>query len=144
MRHRVSGRKLTRDTQHRTALRRNMVRALLINGRVVTTQAKAKAIRPYVEKLVTRARKAAALKASGSKADQQAYLHQVRLLAREVPDRKLLKLLVDVVGPMCQDRPGGYTRILRDAKNRLGDNAPRVIFEFVDRAADEGDEATEE
>ena len=53
MRHRVAGRKLTRDTQHRTALRRNMVRALLINGRVVTTQAKAKAIRPYVEKLIT-------------------------------------------------------------------------------------------
>jgi large subunit ribosomal protein L17 len=139
MRHRVAGRKLTRDTQHRTALRRNMIRALLINGRVVTTQAKAKAIRPYVEKLVTRARKAAALKASGSKADQQAYVHQVRLLAREVPDRKLLSLLVDVVGPMCQDRPGGYTRIIRDAKNRLGDNAPRVIFEFVDRAESDDD-----
>ena len=143
MRHRVAGRKLTRDTQHRTALRRNMVRALLINGRVVTTQAKAKAIRPYVEKLITRARKAAALKASGTKADRQAYVHQVRLLAREVPDRKLLSLLVDVVGPMCQDRPGGYTRILRDAKNRLGDNAPRVIFEFVDRAP-EGDEDADE
>lgn len=139
MRHRVAGRKLTRDTQHRSALRRNMVRALLINGRVVTTQAKAKAIRPYVEKLVTRARKAAALKASGSDEDRQAYVHQVRLLAREVPDRKLLSLLVDVVGPMCQDRPGGYTRILRDAKNRLGDNAPRVIFEFVDRAESDDD-----
>ncbi len=134
MRHRVAGRKLTRDSQHRIALRRNMIRALLINGRVVTTQAKAKAIRRYVEKIVTRARKAAALKASGSKADQQAFVHQVRLLAREIPDRKLLSLLVDVIGPMCQDRPGGYTRILRDAKNRLGDNAPRVIFEFVDRA----------
>ena len=143
MRHRVAGRKLTRDTQHRTALRRNMVRALLINGRVVTTQAKAKAIRPYVEKLITRARKAAALKASGTKQDRQAYVHQVRLLAREVPDRKLLSLLVDVVGPMCQDRPGGYTRIIRDAKNRLGDNAPRVIFEFVDRATGEGDEDSE-
>ena len=143
MRHRVAGRKLTRDTQHRIALRRNMVRALLINGRVVTTQAKAKAIRPYVEKLVTRARKAAALKASSSKEDRQAFVHQVRLLAREVPDRKLLSLLVDVVGPMCQDRPGGYTRIIRDAKNRLGDNAPRVIFEFVDRAP-EGDEDADE
>ena len=116
-----------------------MMRALLINGRVVTTQAKAKAIRPYVEKLITRARKAAALKASGTKADAQAYVHQVRLLARDVPDRKLLSLLVDVVGPMCADRPGGYTRILRDAKNRLGDNAPRVIFEFVDRAESDDD-----
>jgi len=143
MRHRVAGRKLTRDTQHRTALRRNMVRALLINGRVVTTLTKAKAIRPYVEKLITRAKKAAALKAAGSKADREAYVHQVRLLAREVPDRKLLKLLVDVVGPMCQDRPGGYTRILRDAKNRVGDNAPRAIFEFVDRAESGDDEGGE-
>ena len=143
MRHRVAGRKLTRDTQHRIALRRNMVRALLINGRVVTTLTKAKAIRPYVEKLITRAKKAAALKASGSKADQQAYDHQVRLLAREVPDRKLLSLLVDVVGPMSKDRPGGYTRILRDAKNRLGDNAPRAVFEFVDRAESGDDEGGE-
>lgn len=140
MRHRVAGRKLTRDTQHRLALRRNMLRALLINGRVVTTLMKAKAIRPYVEKIVTRAKRAAALKASGTDADRQAFVHQVRLLAREVPDRKLLSLLVDVVGPMAKDRPGGYTRILRDAKNRLGDNAPRAIFEFVDRADSDGDE----
>jgi large subunit ribosomal protein L17 len=120
-----------------------MLRALLINGRVITTQAKAKALRPYVEKMVTRAKKAAVLKASGSKADQQAFVHQVRLLAREVPDRKLLSFLVDTVGTMCKDRPGGYTRILRDAKNRLGDNAPRVIFEFVDRAAEGEDVSTE-
>jgi len=130
MRHRVAGRKLTRDTQHRLALRRNLVRALLINGRITTTMAKAKATRPYVEKLVTRAKRAALLKDT----DRAAYVHQVRLLARDVPDRKLLALLVDVVGPMCQDRPGGYTRILREAKNSLGDNAPRAIFEFVDKA----------
>ena len=130
MRHRVAGRKLTRDTQHRLALRRNLMRALLINGRITTTLAKAKATRPYVEKLVTRAKRAALLKDT----DRAAYVHQVRLLARDVPDRKLLTLLVDVVGPMCQDRPGGYTRIIRDAKNSLGDNAPRAIFEFVDRA----------
>ena len=136
MRHRVAGRKLTRDTQHRLALRRNLVRALLINGRITTTLAKAKAVRPYVEKLVTRARNAAALKAT----DRAAYVHQVRLLARDVPDRKLLTLLVDVVGPMAKDRPGGYTRILRAAKNSLGDNAPRAIFEFVDRAEPDAEE----
>lgn len=130
MKHRVAGRKLTRDTQHRLALRRNLMRALLINGRITTTMAKAKSTRPFVEKLVTRARKAAAMKDT----DRAGYVHQVRLLARDVPDRKLLKLLVEVVGPMCQDRPGGYTRIIRDAKNSLGDNAPRAIFEFVDRS----------
>lgn len=139
MRHRVAGRKLTRDSQHRIALRRNLVRALLINGRITTTLAKAKAVRPYVEKLVTRAKKAAAMRDS----DRAGYVHQVRLLAREVPDRKLLSLLVDVIGPMCQDRPGGYTRIMRDAKNSLGDNAPRAIFEFVDKVSEEEDEATD-
>ncbi len=130
MKHRIAGRKLTRDTQHRIALRRNMMRALLINGRIATTLPKAKAMRPYVEKLITRAKKAAAIKTS----DPSGYVHQVRLLAREVPDRKLLSLLTDVIGPMVQDRPGGYTRILRTAHNSLGDNAPRAIFEFVDRA----------
>jgi large subunit ribosomal protein L17 len=133
MRHRVAGRKLTRDTQHRLALRRNLLRALLINGRITTTMPKAKAVRPFVEKLVTRARRAANLKDT----DRAAYVHQLRLLRRDVPDRKLLGLLVDVVGPLAKDRPGGYTRILRDAKNRLGDNAPRAIFEFVDRKAPE-------
>lgn len=129
MRHRVAGRKLTRDSQHRIALRRNLIRALLINGRITTTLAKAKAVRPYVEKLITRAKKAAELKDT----DRAAFVHQVRLLAREVPDRKLLSLLTDVIGPMVKDRPGGYTRILREARNSLGDNAPRAIFEFVDR-----------
>ncbi len=137
MKHRVAGKKLTRDTQHRLALRRNLVRALLINGRITTTMAKAKSTRPFVEKLVTRAKRAALLKDT----DRAAYVHQVRLLARDIPDRKLLTLLVDVVGPMCQDRPGGYTRILRDAKNSLGDNAPRAIFEFVDRAEDQGEDS---
>ena len=136
MKHRIAGKKLTRDTQHRIALRRNLMRALLINGRITTTHAKAKAVRPYVEKLVTRAKKADALRNT----DRAAYVHQVRLLAREVPDRKLLSLLVDVIGPMCQDRPGGYTRIVRDAKNSLGDNAPRAIFEFVDKAAEVDEE----
>ncbi len=143
MRHRVAGRKLTRDSQHRIALRRNLVRALLINGRITTTLAKAKAVRPYVEKLVTRAKKAAELKDAGGENSRADYVHQVRLLAREVPDRKLLSLLVDVVGPMVKDRPGGYTRILRDARNSLGDNAPRAIFEFVDRAEELDDEAPE-
>jgi len=113
-----------------------MVRALLINGRISTTHAKAKAIRPYVEKLVTRAKKAALIATT----DRSAYVHQVRLLAREVPDRKLLSLLVDVIGPMVKDRPGGYTRILREARNSLGDNAPRAIFEFVDRVEQDEEE----
>jgi large subunit ribosomal protein L17 len=133
MRHRVAGKKLNADTQHRTAMRRNMARALFMHGRVSTTEAKAKAMRPFVEKLVTRARRAAGLKAS----DPGAFVHQVRVLMRDVPDRKVVKLLVENIAPMCKDRPGGYTRIVREAKNQLGDNAPKVIFEFVDRPATE-------
>ena len=127
------------DTQHRTALRRNLARSLFLSGRITTTLAKAKAVRPYVEKLVTRARKAAALETT----DRAAYIHQLRVLRQEIPDRKVLALLVKKIAPLCKDRPGGYTRIMRDAKNQVGDNAPRAILEFVDRPA-EAPEGAEE
>ncbi len=133
MRHLRSGRKLTADTQHRLAMRRNLARAIFLNGRITTTMAKAKATRPFVEKLVTRARKANVLKDTS----REAYIHQLRILRRDIPDRHVLKLLVDSIAPLCRDRQGGYTRILRDAKNQLGDNAPRAIWEFVDRPVEE-------
>lgn len=129
MRHRVAGRKLTADTQHRIAMRRNLARALFTNGRIITTQAKAKATRRFIDRLITRAKRANSLRDS----DRSAFVHQVRILARDIPDRKILSLLIDRIAPMCADRPGGYTRIVRDAKNRLGDNGPRVVWEFVDR-----------
>ena len=130
MRHKVAGKKLTADTQHRLAMRRNLARALLLNGRIVTTVAKAKATRPFVEKIVTRAKKAHALKSEGKRAD---YIHQLRLLRRDIPDRQILSFLVDMIAPLFADRPGGYTRILRLSKNQLGDNAPRAVWEFVAR-----------
>jgi large subunit ribosomal protein L17 len=131
MRHRVALKKLNADTQHRTAMRRNLARSLFLHGRVVTTSAKAKAFRPFVERLVTRAVKAHAIKDS----DRPGYVHSLRVLRIDVPDRKALKLLVENIAPLCAQRQGGYTRIVRDAKNQLGDNAPRVIWEFVDRPA---------
>lgn len=137
MRHRIAGKKLTADTQHRAAMRRNLARALFLNGRIVTTQAKAKATRRYIDRLITRARRAHALKNT----DRPAYVHQLRVLGREIHDRAILHLLVDKIAPMCQDRPGGYTRIIRDSKNNLGDNAPRVIWEFVDRPVEDDDAA---
>lgn len=138
MRHKIAGKKLTADTQHRLAMRRNLARGLFLNGRITTTMAKAKATRPFVEKLVTRAKKANLVRES----DRGAYVHHLRRLRRDIPDREVLKLLVDDIAPLCADRPGGYTRILRDAKNQLGDNAPRAIWEFVDRpeAASEDDD----
>jgi large subunit ribosomal protein L17 len=129
MRHRVAGKVLNADTQHRLAMRRNLSRSLFLHGRVVTTVAKAKATRPFAEKLVTRARKALAAKAAGQSAR---WLHEVRLLARDLPERAVLRHLLTEVAPRA-DRPGGYTRILRDAKNQVGDNAPRAVFELVDR-----------
>ena len=138
MRHLKSGRKLTADTQHRLAMRRNLARAIFMNGRIVTTMAKAKATRPFVEKLVTRAKKAVALKDT----NRDAYIHQLRLLRRDLPEREILKLLVEQIAPLCSDRPGGYTRILRDSKNQLGDNAPRAIWEFVDRPVTEAAESS--
>ena len=120
-------------------MRRNLARAIFLNGRITTTMAKAKATRPFVEKLVTRARKANVLKET----NREAYIHQLRILRRDIPEREILKLLVDRIAPLCKDRQGGYTRILRDAKNQLGDNAPRAIWEFVDRPAEEPEEATD-
>jgi large subunit ribosomal protein L17 len=131
MRHRVAGKVLNADTQHRLAIRRNMSRNLFLHDRVVTTPAKAKAVRPFTEKLVTRARRALEAKKAG---DRAAWLHEVRLLARDVPDKKALRRLLSEVAPRA-NRPGGYTRILHEARRRVGDRAPLAIFEFVDRPA---------
>jgi large subunit ribosomal protein L17 len=139
MRHRVALKKLNADTQHRLAMRRNLARSLFLHGRVVTTSAKAKAFKPFVERLVTRARKAHAVKDS----NRPAYIHSLRVLRRDIPDREALKILVEKIAPLCADRSGGYTRILRDAKNQLGDNAPRAIWEFVDRPKPEPAEGAE-
>jgi large subunit ribosomal protein L17 len=133
MRHRVALKKLNADTQHRLAMRRNAATSLILHGRIVTTTAKAKAFRPFVERLVTRARRAHGLKDG----DRAAYIHCLRVLRRDIHDRVALKILVEKIAPLCATRNGGYTRILRDAKNQLGDNAPRAIWEFVDRPAPE-------
>lgn len=141
MRHRVAGKVLNADTQHRLAMRRNLSRSLFLHGRIVTTLAKAKAVRRFTEKLITRARHALAAKAAGN---VHGWIHQVRLLARDVKDRDVLRKLLAEVAPRA-NRPGGYTRIVRDWKNQVGDNAPRAIFELVDRPveepAPEGEEA---
>jgi large subunit ribosomal protein L17 len=137
VRHRVAGKVLNADTQHRLAMRRNLARSLFLHGRVITTPAKAKAARPFTEKLITRARKALAAKSAGKGPE---WIHYVRLVARDVPDRAVLKKLLAEVAPRA-NRPGGYTRILRDAKNQVGDNAPRAIFELVDRPEPTAEEA---
>ena len=118
MRHRVGGRKLQRTSAHRLALFRNMAAALIKHEQITTTVAKAKELRPYVEKLVTRAKRGG--------------LSNRRLAhARLLDDAQLVKLF-DVIGPRYAERNGGYTRVIK-AGIRLSDASPIAIIEFVDR-----------
>ena len=118
MRHRVAGRKLQRTTAHRNALFRNMAAALIKHEQITTTLAKAKELRPYVEKLVTLAKKGG--------------LSNRRLAhARMMDDVQLVKLF-DVIAPRYADRNGGYIRVVK-AGIRASDAAQIAIIEFVDR-----------
>ena len=118
MRHRVGGRKLQRTASHRTALFRNQSAALIKHEQIMTTLAKAKELRPYVEKLVTLAKKGG--------------LSNRRLAhARLLDDTQLVKLF-DVLAERYKTRAGGYTRIIK-AGIRASDAAPMAIIEFVDR-----------
>ena len=118
MRHRVAGRKLQRTSSHRAALFRNMAAALIKHEQITTTSAKAKELRPYVEKLVTLAKKGG--------------LSNRRLAhARLLDDVQLVKLF-DVIAPRYAARNGGYIRIVK-AGIRASDAAAISIIEFVDR-----------
>ena len=121
MRHRVAGRKLQRTTAHRNALFRNMAAALIKHEQITTTLAKAKELRPYVEKLVTLAKKGG--------------LSNRRLAhARLMDDPQLVKLF-DVIAPRYAERAGGYTRVIK-AGIRSSDAAAMAVIEFVDRDVD--------
>ncbi|MEH3103968.1 MAG: 50S ribosomal protein L17 [Sphingomonas phyllosphaerae] len=118
MRHRVGGRKLQRTSAHRIALFRNMSAALIKHEQITTTVAKAKELRPYIEKLVTLGKKGG--------------LSNRRLAhARLLDDAQLVKLF-DVLAKRYADRNGGYTRIIK-AGIRASDASPMAIIEFVDR-----------
>lgn len=121
MRHKMGGRKLQRKTGHRNALFRNMAAALIKHEQIITTVAKAKELRPYVEKLVTLAKR-------GGLSNRR--LAQARLL-----DETQLKKLFDVLATRYADRDGGYTRIIK-AGVRASDAASMAVIEFVDRDVD--------
>jgi large subunit ribosomal protein L17 len=120
MRHRIAGRSLGRDKDHRRALFRNLITELLRYERIETTEAKAKAIRADEEKLST----------LGKRGD----VHARRLAARTLTDPAVTKKLFEKLGPRYKERQGGYTRIFKVGP-RLGDAAPVVIMELVDREA---------
>lgn len=117
MRHRKKGRKLSRSPAHRKATLRNMAANLFRHGRIRTTTAKAKELRPYAERLVT----------LGKRGD----LHARRLAQRKLQDKTALAVLFEEIAPRYVERPGGYTRILKLGA-RKGDGADMALIELVE------------
>jgi len=127
MRHGNKGRALGRTSEHKEALMRNMAMSLFRHGRIETTEAKAKELRPFAEKLITLAKRGD--------------LHSKRLAARHIQDREVLVRLFDQIGPLFAERAGGYTRILKTGF-RQGDGAETALIELVDRSAADAPAAT--
>jgi len=116
----TKGPRLGAGPAHERAILRGLSRSLITHGRIVTTEAKAKRLRPYVEKLITKGRKGG--------------LHNRRQALSELGDKAIVHRLFDEVGPRAADRPGGYTRILKLGQRR-GDATPMAIIELVDAPA---------
>ncbi len=116
MRHNAKGRQLSRTSTHRRAMLNNMAASLFAHGGVTTTQAKAKELRPFAERLITLARRGD--------------LHSRRLVERKIKDREILKKLFAEIGPRFAARPGGYTRILK-LGHRVGDGADVAKIELL-------------
>ncbi|MBA3892539.1 MAG: 50S ribosomal protein L17 [Gemmatimonadales bacterium] len=116
MRHRAKGRQLSRTSTHKRAMLNNMAASLFEHGRIVTTEAKAKELRPFAEKLITLARRGD--------------LHARRLVERRIKDRDTLGKLFTEIGPRFAARPGGYTRILK-LGHRPGDGADVARIELL-------------
>ncbi|WBY16083.1 50S ribosomal protein L17 [Erythrobacteraceae bacterium WH01K] len=121
MRHKISQRKLSRKSGHRKALFRNMAAALIKHEQIVTTLPKAKELRPYVEKLITLAKRGG--------------LSNRRLAQSKLLDETQLKKLFDVLTERYSDRDGGYTRIIK-AGYRASDASQMAVIELVDRDED--------
>jgi len=130
MRHRVAGYKLGRTTSHRIAMTRNMAASLIEHERIITTVPKAKAVKPFIEKLIT--------------LSKDASMHHRRQAFATLRDKEAVKKLFAVLGPRFLERPGGYCRIIKLAKPRLGDGGERAVLEFVEKTqVEEPAEATE-
>jgi large subunit ribosomal protein L17 len=125
MRHRVAHRKLGRTTEHRIALLRNQATALLRHERIETTVPKAKELRPFVERLISIAKRSQA----GETAPVRS-LHARRIVLQDVEDRAVVSKLFDTIAPRFASRPGGYTRLLRLGFRR-GDGAEVAQVELI-------------
>jgi large subunit ribosomal protein L17 len=118
MNHKIKGRKLNRTSSHRQAMFANMAVALVMNEQIKTTLPKAKELRPYIETLITKAKKP--------------NLAIRRIIIAKIKDKVAAEKLINILGTRYNDRPGGYTRIIK-AGFRYGDMAPIAYIEFIDR-----------
>ncbi len=130
MRHRKKKGKLSRTSAHRKALVRSLAKELFLHERITTTLEKAKAARPVAERMITLAKK-------GGLAN---YRRAVSFLG----DKTVAKKLFENIGPRYGERPGGYTRIIRLQKGRLGDNGSRTVLELVQGSGEVGDAASKD
>lgn len=134
MRHRVHGRRLGRDSAHRKALRKNMIADLICHEKIVTTEAKARMLRPAAEKMITLAKRGIVK----GKEDPSREIHARRLAASRLPkvrvvggeEINVVKQLFENVAPRYTERPGGYTRMVKMGK-RPGDNAEMAVLMLV-------------
>jgi len=142
MKHHVAGKHLNRNSAHRKALRMNFAVSVIKHERVSTTLAKAKALRPFIEKMITLAKR-------GDESDK---LHRIRTAVSYLQDKEAVKKLFDELAPRFANRAGGYTRILRLPDARIGDGSTRAILELVDndvlerqiKAAEEAESVVDE
>jgi large subunit ribosomal protein L17 len=131
MKHRVFGRKLGRTSAQRNGLRRTLIKQLIEHERIRTTEAKAKAVRGEVEKLITSAKRGLKAAQSETPSGQAKAVHARRLAASKLNNPALVKKLFETIAPRYEKRPGGYTRLLKLGP-RLGDAAEMVLLEMVE------------
>jgi large subunit ribosomal protein L17 len=112
----TKGARLGGSSSHQKAILANLATSLFEHGRIKTTEPKARALRPYAEKLITHARKGE--------------LHNRREVMKKIRDKDVVHILFAEIGPFFADREGGYTRIIK-VENRKGDNAPMAVIELV-------------
>ncbi|MBV8782493.1 MAG: 50S ribosomal protein L17 [Phycisphaerae bacterium] len=128
-RHLVRGRQLSRDTEHRKALRRNLVQSLIEHGKIRTTLPKAKEVRAMAEKVITLARTNSVL----NRRRVTAMINDRRLVdeEQEFTGKKVVQKLFEEVAPQFADRPGGYTRIVKLSDYRIGDGGSLVLLQLL-------------
>jgi large subunit ribosomal protein L17 len=131
--HMIRGRQLSRDTEHRISLRRSLVQSLFEHGKIRTTHPKAKEVKAFAEKLITLAR----VGTLTARRRVIAYMNDRRLVDedQEFTGQTVVQKLFSEIAPKFADRAGGYTRIIKTAKHRIGDGGDIVVLELATEAS---------